>query len=122
MRSRSPGRRCRLRGERGAVTAEFATAMPAVILVLAFCLAGGQLANQQLRLQDAASTAARAASRGEPASTVDARARHLVPRASVNRSDRNGLVCVTVALPAALPGLASAVTLTASACALAETR
>jgi hypothetical protein len=95
--------------------------MPAVILVLAFCLAGGQLANQQLRLQDAASTAARAASRGEPASTVETRARQLVPGASVARSDRNGLVCVTVALPGALPGLASAVTLIASACALSET-
>lgn len=119
-----PVRRARLRplGEQGAVTAEFATAMPAVILVLAFCLAGGQLANQQLRLQDAASTAARAASRGEPATTVAARVRALVAGASVNRSDRDGLVCVTVALPAALPGLASAVTLAASACALAEAR
>ena len=117
-----PGKRHPLRrlGDRGAVTAEFATAMPAVILVLALCLAGGQLANQQLRLQDAASAAARAASRGEPASTVEGRARQLVPGASVDRSDRNGMVCVTVTLPGALPGVASALTLTASSCALSE--
>lgn len=94
--------------------------MPAVILVLALCLAGGQLANQQLRLQDAASTAARAASRGEAAGTIDWRVGQLVPGASASRNDRDGLVCVTVALPAALPGPGSAVTLVASACALAE--
>lgn len=111
---------CPERGERGAVTAEFATAMPAVILVLAFCLAGGQFASQQLRVQDAASSAARAASRGESAATVTWQVQQLVPGASVSRSDRGGLVCVTVALPAALPGPASAITLTASSCALAE--
>jgi hypothetical protein len=112
-------RRWRL-GDGGSVTAEFATAMPAVILVLALCLAGGQLASQQLRLQDAASAAARVASRGEPESTVAARVRQLVPGASVDRRDRNGMVCVTVALPGALPGVASALTLTASSCALSE--
>jgi hypothetical protein len=94
--------------------------MPAVILVLAFCLAGGQLASQQLRLQDAASTAARAASRGEPAAGIASRVGQLVPGASVGRSDRDGLVCVTVTLPAALPGPAAGATLRASGCALAE--
>jgi hypothetical protein len=94
--------------------------MPAVILVLAFCLAGGQFASQQLRLQDAAATAARAASRGEPGTTVAWQVQQLVPGASVNRRDREGLVCVSVALPAALPGAASGITLTASSCALVE--
>jgi hypothetical protein len=95
--------------------------MPAVVLVLAFCLAGGQLATTQLRLQDAASSAARAASRGEDAGTVAWRTRQLVPGASVSSGERDGMVCATVTLPAALPGPASVVTLTASACALAET-
>ena len=102
------------------MTAEFATAMPAVVLVLAFCLAGGQLATTQLRVQDAASSAARAASRGESAGSVDWRTKKLLPGASVTRQHRDGLLCVTVTLPAALPGPASIVTLTASSCALAE--
>jgi hypothetical protein len=96
--------------------------MPAVIVVLALCLAGGQMAGQQLRLQDAASTAARAASRGEAPDGIDSRLRQTMPGASVSRSDREGLVCVTVTLPAALPGLAAGVTLRASGCALAEVR
>jgi len=104
------------------VTAEFATAMPAVVLVLAFCLAAGQLATTQLRVQDAASSAARAASRGESPGVVTWRTKQLLPEASVTRHDRDGLTCVTVVLPAALPGPASAVTLRSSSCALAETR
>lgn len=102
------------------MTAEFATAMPAVVLVLVFCLAGGQLATTQLRLQDAASSAARSASRGESADAVVWRTKQVMPGASVARHDRDGFVCVTVTLPTALPGPASVVTLSASACALAE--
>jgi hypothetical protein len=102
------------------VTAEFATAMPAVVLVLAFCLAGGQLATTQLRLQDAASSAARATSRGEHPGAVAWRTAQLMPGASVSSSERGGLVCITVVLPAALPGPAAVVTLKASSCALAE--
>lgn len=94
--------------------------MPAVILVLAFCLAGGQLATVQLRVQDAASSAARAASRGEDPGTVDWRTKQLLPGASVTSSERQGLVCATVTVPAALPGPASVLTLSASSCALAE--
>ncbi len=61
------------RGERGSVTAEFATAVPAVLLVLACCLAGLQLGAQQVRLQDAASTTARSLARGEAAPATGAR-------------------------------------------------
>lgn len=103
------------------MTAEFVAAMPAVILVLIISLVGGQLAAEQVRLQDAAASAARAASRGESPAAVQALVRHLVPRASVARSDRDGLVCATVMLPAAIGGgLATAITLRASSCTLAE--
>jgi hypothetical protein len=103
------------------VTAEFATAMPAVILVLIFSLAGGQLAAQQVRLQDAAASAARSASRGETPAAVQALVQHLVPRASVARSERDGLVCATVTLPGEIGGgFATAIPLAASSCALAE--
>ena len=53
--------------DRGSVTAEFAAVIPAVLLVLACCLAGLQLAGQQLRLQDAAAVTARSLARGDPA-------------------------------------------------------
>ena len=52
------------------MTAEFAAVVPAVVLVLACCLAGLQLAGQQIRLQDAAAVTARALARGDPAPAV----------------------------------------------------
>lgn len=101
------------------MTAEFATVMPAVIMVLACCLAGGQLATGQLRLQDAASGAARSLARGEAPAVVQQRVVQLVPRASARQSTQGGMVCVTVTQPGALGfGLASAITLEASGCAL----
>jgi Flp pilus assembly protein TadG len=56
--------------DRGSVTAEFAAVIPAVLLVLACCLAGLQLAGQQVRLQDAAAATARSLARGDPAPAV----------------------------------------------------
>jgi len=61
--------RCRSE-DRGSVTAEFAAVVPAVLLVLACCLAGLQLAGQQVRLQDAAAATARALARGDPAPAI----------------------------------------------------
>lgn len=58
--------RCRSEDE-GSVTAEFAAVVPAVLLMLACCLAGLQLAGQQIRLQDAAAATARSLARGDPA-------------------------------------------------------
>ena len=57
--------------DRGSVTAEFAAVIPAVLLVLACCLAGLQLAGQQLRLQDAAAVAARSVARGGSAPPIE---------------------------------------------------
>ena len=51
-------------------TAELAVALPAVILVLALCLTGLALGIDQLRCEDAARVAARAASRGDPTAVV----------------------------------------------------
>jgi len=53
--------------ERGAVTAEFAVALPAVVLLLAFLLAGGAAGLTQLRLEEAVRAGARAAIRPAPA-------------------------------------------------------
>lgn len=49
----------------GAVTAEFAVTLPAVILLLAFLLAAGAAGITQLRLEEAARAGARALARGE---------------------------------------------------------
>lgn len=56
--------------ERGAVTAEFAVALPAVVLLLAFLLAGGAAGLTQLRLEEAVRAGARAAARDESIDSV----------------------------------------------------
>ncbi|WP_309074798.1 TadE family type IV pilus minor pilin [Paenarthrobacter sp.] len=65
------GRVCRGETERGAVTAEFAVALPAVVLLLAFLLAGGAAGITQLRLEEAARAGARASARGETSDSVE---------------------------------------------------
>ena len=106
----------RAHDDRGSVTAEFAATLPAVVLVLALCLSGLQVAGQHLRLQDAAAAAARSLARGDSAATVVAR---LVPGASVTvRTDRD-LVCARLTLNStAVVGTLIGITLTASSCAL----
>ena len=53
------------RGDRGAVTAELAIALPAVVLVLAVLLVTGAAAATQLRCADAARAGARVAALGQ---------------------------------------------------------
>lgn len=87
--------------------------VPAVIIVLVCCLAGMQLATQNLRLQDAAATAARSAARGDPIGTG------LVEGATIRVEHRGDLVCVTASAPgASRGGVIGAITVTASSCAL----
>jgi hypothetical protein len=66
------GRSCR-----GAVTAEFAVALPAVVLLLALLLAGSAAGVTQLRLEEAARAGARALARGDSAAGVQAIVRRL---------------------------------------------
>ena len=68
---------------RGAVTAEFAVALPAVLLLLAMLLAGSAAGITQLRLEDAARAGARALARGEDPAAVNGIVRKLAgPSAS----------------------------------------
>jgi hypothetical protein len=60
--------------ERGAVTAELAVALPAVVLVLVVVLTLAAAAGAQMRSADAARAAARAAAIGEDDATVRATA------------------------------------------------
>jgi len=105
--------------QRGSVTAEFALALPAVALVLVFCLSGVQLAGLQVRLQDAAAASARSLARDESPGSVATTASTLVASARLTTQHRDDLVCATVSAPArnALLGLLP-ITLSASSCAL----
>ncbi len=87
---------------RGAVTAEFAVALPAVLLLLALLLAGAAAGVTQLRLEEAARAGARALARGEDAGVVEGIVRTLAGATataavgadgewlSVTASDRTG--------------------------------
>jgi TadE-like protein len=61
----------------GAVTAEFAVTLPAVLLLLAVLLAGSAAGVTQLRLEEAARAGARALARGEGAGAVEGIVRQL---------------------------------------------
>ena len=96
------------------MTAEFATVIPAVLLVLAACLSGMQLSTQQLRLQQVAATAARSVARGEPAGEASA----MMRGSSLRTEHRGELVCVTASAHASsVVELIGGFTVSASSCA-----
>ena len=96
------------------MTAEFATVIPAVLLVLAACLSAMQLSIQQVRLQQVAATAARSVARGEPAGAASA----MVTGSSLRIAHRGDLVCVTAsAHGSTVVGLIGGFTVSASSCA-----
>ncbi|HEY1529198.1 MAG TPA: TadE family type IV pilus minor pilin [Galbitalea sp.] len=107
--------RSRFRDECGAVTAEFATALPAVVVVLALAIGAIELGGEQLRLQEAAFDAARLVGRGE-AGAVE-RVRSVAPNASLTERDSGSAVCVDATAAAGL-GVLSGIRLQATACAL----
>ena len=114
MRSRWGERRENASSERGSVTAEFAAVVPAVLLMLACCLAGIQITGQQVRLQDAAADVSRSVARGGGTAAA------AQVGASVAVVDRGDLVCATLsARSRPIVGGALSITLTASSCALA---
>ncbi|HEY3573979.1 MAG TPA: TadE family type IV pilus minor pilin [Arthrobacter sp.] len=105
------------------MTAEFAVALPAVLLLLAMLLAGSAAGITQLRLQDAARAGARALARGEDPAVVDGIVRKLAgPSASSAVVPGGEWMSVTVSDQAAGPlGRMVPWTLTARAEARTET-
>ena len=81
--------------DRGSVTAEFAAALPAVIVLLALCLSALHLTTVQVRVQDAAALAARVTARGESGAGAGL-VGSLVPGADLSIETRGELVCATV--------------------------
>jgi len=81
----------------GAVTAETAVALPALVMVLALALWAVGAVNAQLRCVDAARLAARAVARGDDPSTATSRAKSAgPPGATVRVTQTAGLVTVEV--------------------------
>ncbi|WP_221586358.1 TadE family type IV pilus minor pilin [Microbacterium sp. G2-8] len=103
-------------GDRGSASAEFAVALPALILVILLGVGALLASSTHVRLQDAAADAARLAARGEPdraASVIE----HAVAGATSSLSDEGDLICVSAAIEV---GVGSArVPLSATSCALA---
>ncbi|PRB44864.1 pilus assembly protein TadE [Arthrobacter sp. MYb23] len=94
------GRGSRHERERGAVTAEFAVALPAVVLLLAFLLAGGAAGITQLRLEEAARAGARASARGEDSGSVDGIVKRLAGESVASSlTDDGEWVTVTASSP-----------------------
>ena len=97
-----PGADGRVRpgADEGAVVAEFAVALPAIVLVLVLGVGALAGAARQVRLQDAVADAARLSARGE----ADQRARDAVSAAvagaSVEIAPRGDLVCVSASASA----------------------
>jgi Flp pilus assembly protein TadG len=106
--------RPRLGDDRGSVVAEFAVALPAVVVVVAVAVGALTGAARQVRLQDAVADAARLSARGESDQRATEAVVAAVAGASVDISRRGDLVCVTASAPALL-GLR----VTAAGCALA---
>lgn len=102
-------------GERGAVAAEFAVSLPAVILVLAIALGLLGAGARQVRLQDATADAARLAARGES----EERALSALAAAGGTGTiePRGDLVCVVATAP--IPLVLPLPPLRAASCALA---
>ena len=90
---RRAGLRACISDERGSAVAEFAVALPAVLLVLGMVVGGIQLGALQVRVQDAAADAARSLGRGDGASVIAARLARQVAGAHWSSSRSGALVC-----------------------------
>ncbi|RFA15458.1 hypothetical protein B7R21_03885 [Subtercola boreus] len=112
-----------LRDDRGTVTAEFAVALPAVILVLMLAVAALQGAALQVRVVDAAAVAARTLARGEAGGDVGGRLHQLLGEYSLGTANEGDFLCATVSAPIRFGAFGSAgFDASARSCALAGGR
>lgn len=72
--------------EEGVITAEFAVALPAVTVVLALCLGAASTGVVQLKVEESARTAARAAARGDSEAQIRSAVSRIDPAQSVQIS------------------------------------
>lgn len=112
---REGGTNALLRDERGAVTAEFAVALPAVLVVLGLVLGGIMIGAQRVVLVSAASDLARLEARGDTVAS-EARREELPRGTSQRRWQRGPLLCVELSA-GPVRGPLSRVAVSATACA-----
>ena len=72
--------------EEGVITAEFAVALPAVTVVLALCLGAASTGVAQLKVEESARTAARAAARGDSEAQIRSAVSRIDPAQNVQIS------------------------------------
>lgn len=72
--------------EEGVITAEFAVALPTVTVVLALCLGAASTGVAQLKVEESARTAARAAARGDSEAQIRSAVTRIDPVQSVQIS------------------------------------
>ena len=114
--TRDPGRPHR---DRGSVTAEFAAALPAVLVVLACCLGAVQVVGQQVRMTDAAADVARLLARGDNAAPASGLLTAVGPGTVVTPERQGEFYCARLSAPSAFaPFAAAGLTLGARSCAL----
>lgn len=116
------GRRgVRLRDERGSVTAEFATVLPAALAIVAVVLGGFQLLVQQLRVADAASTSSRLLGRSDDSAAAQAVADLLGADARLERVYEGRFACAVVTARAGFaPAELVGIEVTSRSCSLAS--
>ncbi|KHK95356.1 hypothetical protein LK09_19430 [Microbacterium mangrovi] len=100
------------------MAAEFAVAVPAVLLVLALSAAALGACSRQVRLQDAAADAARLVARGDSMARAQNAVAGAAPDARLEVSRPGDLVCAQASAPSGIPFTGFG--LTARSCALAE--
>jgi len=118
MRKRGISIRSREDAERGSVAAEFALALPAVVLTLLLGAGALGAAAQLVALQDAVADAARLLGRGESSASSEAVVTASVGGARVSSEARGEFICVSAQIDARV-GTFLRVPLAASSCALA---
>ena len=104
--------RLRARDE-GAVTAEFAVALPAVIAVLAICLSAAAVGIAQSRLEESSRVAARAFARGDNLAAVQHEVSRIDPSINLQVQtveETSGARQVRVQVERAAPGVIGSVT------------
>ena len=104
--------RLRARDE-GAVTAEFAVALPAVIAVLALCLSAAAVGIAQSRLEESSRVAARAFARGDNLAAVQHEVSRIDPSINLQVQtveETSGARQVRVQVERAAPGVVGSVT------------
>jgi hypothetical protein len=108
-----------IRSDGGSVTVEFVTVLPAVLVIVAVVLGGFQLVAQQIRVADAASSAARLLGRADYAGADEAVSTLLGDGARIESRTEGRFVCATVTMPIDVgPFAIAAIPVNSSTCAL----